>query len=68
MLDYCALPWDERCLSFHEAEQPVRTASLVQVRRPLHRTSVGHWRHYEKYLSPVVEALGPVARLAPEHR
>lgn len=59
MLDYCALPWDDRCLSFHEAERPVKTASLTQVRRPLYRTSVGRWRHYEKHLGPLIEGLGP---------
>ena len=68
MLDYCALPWDERCLSFHEAEQLVKTANLVRVRRPLYRTSVGRRRHYEKHLAPLVKALGPVACLAPERR
>ena len=61
MLDYCGLPWDDRCLSFHETERPVKTASLVQVRRPLYRSSVGRWRRYEKHLGPLMEALGPAA-------
>jgi hypothetical protein len=59
ILDYCGLPWDDRCLSFHETDRPVKTASLVQVRRPLYRSSVGRWRLYEKHLGPLIEALGP---------
>jgi tetratricopeptide (TPR) repeat protein len=61
MLDYCELPWDDRCLSFHETGRPVKTASLVQVRRPLYRSSVGRWRRYQKHLGPLMEALGPAA-------
>jgi tetratricopeptide (TPR) repeat protein len=61
MLDYCGLPWDDRCLYFHKTERPVKTASLVQVRRPLYRSSVGRWRRYERHLGPLMEALGPVA-------
>jgi tetratricopeptide (TPR) repeat protein len=70
ILDYCGLPWDDRCLSFHEVERPVKTASLVQVRRPLYRSSVGRWRRYEKHLGPLMEALGPVGAScrAPEGR
>ena len=61
ILDYCGLPWDDRCLSFYDAERPVETASLAQVRRPLYRSSVGRWRLYEKHLAPLKEALGPAA-------
>jgi tetratricopeptide (TPR) repeat protein len=61
ILAYCGLPWDDRCLSFHEAERPVETASLAQVRRPLYRSSVGRRRAYAKHLRPLMEALGPAA-------
>ena len=40
LIDYCGLPWDDRCLSFHETSRPIATASNVQVRRPLYRSSV----------------------------
>ena len=39
LIDYCGLPWDDRCLSFHETSRPIATASNVQVRRPLYRSS-----------------------------
>ena len=58
LIEYCGLPWDERCLAFHETERLVRTASVTQVRQPLYRSSVKRWRRYEKYLGPLLEALG----------
>ena len=59
LLEYCGLPWDGRCLAFHETKRPVRTASMTQVRQPMYRSSVERWRRYEKHLGPLLEALGP---------
>ncbi|MGB7126917.1 MAG: tetratricopeptide repeat protein [Methylovirgula sp.] len=58
ILAYCELPWDDRCLSFHETERPVRTASVMQVRQPIYKSAVGRWRDYEEFLGPLLEALG----------
>jgi tetratricopeptide (TPR) repeat protein len=60
LLDYLRLPFDEQCLRFHETERPVRTASSEQVRMPLYRSGVDHWRHFEAWLDPLKAALGPV--------
>jgi len=61
MLEFLDLPWDERCLRFHENLRVVHTASRDQVRRPVYGSSVGRWRRYEKHLRPLLEALGPAA-------
>jgi hypothetical protein len=53
----CGLEWDELCLSFHKTERPVGTASVIQVRQPIYRSSVGRWRPYEKELQPLLHAL-----------
>jgi tetratricopeptide (TPR) repeat protein len=58
LIDYCGLPWDDRCISFHRTSRPVRTASSVQVRQPLFRTSLERWRHYEAGLGPLIDELG----------
>ena len=58
LIAHCGLDWDERCLQFHKSERAVRTASLGQVREPVHRRSVGRWRRYERHLGPLIEALG----------
>jgi hypothetical protein len=60
LLDYCGLPFDERCLRFYETERPVRTASSEQVRRPINRDGVDQWRHFEPWLGPLKAALGDI--------
>ncbi len=61
LLDHCGLTWDERCLEFDRTERAVWTASAVQVRSPLYRSSIGHWRPGSEVIRPLVEALGPLA-------
>ena len=58
IIAYCDLPWDARCLSFHETERPVRTASATQVRQPIYKSAVNRWRVYEGQLAPLLDALG----------
>ena len=60
------MEWEPRCIAFHEARRPVRTASASQVRRPIYREGVDHWRHYASWLEPLEQALGPVLGCYPE--
>ena len=62
LLAFCGLPWDERCLRFHETERAVRTASSEQVRMPLYDSALGRWRNYRAQLSPLIEILEPELR------
>jgi DNA-binding IclR family transcriptional regulator len=57
IISYCDLAWDDRCLSFHQTDRPVRTASAIQVRQPIYNSAVGRWKAYEQYLGPLLEAL-----------
>lgn len=57
ILDFCGLNWDDDCLRFFENRRAIRTASHWQVRQPVYSSSVGRWRHFEKYLGPLKEAL-----------
>ena len=61
LLAFCGLDWHPDCNRFFETERPVLTASRAQVRRPVYTTSIGKWRHYEKHLGPLIEALGEYA-------
>jgi len=61
LLDHCGLPWDERCLKFHENRRPIHTASALQVRQPLFRSSLQRWRRYEAFLGPLLAELGDLA-------
>lgn len=60
LLDHCGLPFEDGCLRFFENTRPVRTASSEQVRQPIYREGVDHWRHFEPWLEPLKAALGPV--------
>jgi tetratricopeptide (TPR) repeat protein len=55
MLDFLGLPWDERCLRFHDTQRPVVTASFWQVRQKMYRGSIGRSRHYRKHIGPLLE-------------
>ena len=58
LLDYCGLPFEAACLRFHENKRAVRTASSEQVRKPIFREGLDHWRHFEPWLGPLADALG----------
>jgi predicted Zn-dependent protease len=65
LLDHCGLAFEDGCLRFYENERAVRTASSEQVRQPIFREGVDHWRHYEAWLGPLKQALGPVLEAYP---
>jgi len=53
MLDFVGLDWQPQCLNFSQTSRAVKTASAWQVRQSMYHSSVGRWRHYEKYLGPL---------------
>ena len=57
ILDYCGLQFEPACVEFHKTERSVRTASSEQVRQPIFREGLDQWRHYERWLGPLREAL-----------
>ncbi|MBQ4853155.1 sulfotransferase [Rhodanobacter sp. B2A1Ga4] len=65
LLEYCGLPFEASCLQFFRNPRPVRTASSEQVRQPIYREGVDHWRHYETWLEPLASALGSVLESYP---
>jgi tetratricopeptide (TPR) repeat protein len=58
LIAHCGLEWDAACLSFHQTERLVRTASVTQVRQPIYKSSVGRWRPDPERMRPLVEGLG----------
>ncbi len=63
ILEFLGLPWDPRCLDFHRTERPVVTASYWQVRQKMYADSVQRWRHYRRFIGPLLKLreLDPVA-------
>ena len=62
LLEFLGLEWDDRCLQFESTGQPVRTASVWQVRQGLHSGSSGRWQHY----APLIENFDSL--FAPDER
>ncbi|MBV9990756.1 MAG: sulfotransferase [Alphaproteobacteria bacterium] len=66
IFDYLGLPFEEKTLRFHETERAVRTASSEQVRMPLYKSGVDHWKNFEPWLGPLKTALGEVLDRYPD--
>ncbi|WP_246346905.1 tetratricopeptide repeat-containing sulfotransferase family protein [Sphingomonas jinjuensis] len=56
LLASLGLPWEEGVLSERDRGGVVRTASVWQVRQPLHQRSVDRWKNYAAELAPVRDA------------
>ncbi|TDJ33414.1 MAG: tetratricopeptide repeat protein [Gammaproteobacteria bacterium] len=50
IIDFCGLEWDAACMSFHEAESVVTSASNLQVRKGIYSDALEHWRNYSAAL------------------
>ena len=57
MINFCKLDWEEECLNFHSTRREVNTASAVQVRKPIYKTSVNLWEKYKENLNPLIKEL-----------
>ena len=57
ILDYLELPFEEQCISFHETDRSVRTASSEQVRQPINKKGMDRWKPYAKNLKPLLDNL-----------
>jgi tetratricopeptide (TPR) repeat protein len=60
LLRFCHLPWQDKCLEFHNHKNAVKTASVWQVRQPMYQTSVHRSRHYASHLREVESYLAKV--------
>ena len=56
LLAWLGESWDPKCLTFHEQRNAVRTASVWQVREPLHSGRRDRWRRYEPQLRSILGA------------
>ncbi len=59
MLDFCGLPFEDACLTFHQTDRAVRTASSEQVRQPIFTSGVDQWENFSPYLDSLRAILGP---------
>ena len=57
LLKFCGLQWDENCLEFFKNKRAVATASLVQIRNPIYKSSVKSWKNYEKHIGKLIDII-----------
>ena len=58
LLAFLGLDWEEAVLDAGSSAGPVKTASVWQVREPVHTRSSGRWRHYSAQLQDALDDLG----------
>lgn len=57
IIEFCGLPWDDKCLKYYEVDRTVLTLSYDQVRRPIYKTAVRRFDRYREFFKPLEAAL-----------
>ena len=57
LLSYCDLDWDKKCTEFYKNSRAVTTASLVQIRQPIYKSSISSWKNYSDYLDELINII-----------
>ncbi|MFT5543361.1 MAG: tetratricopeptide (TPR) repeat protein [Glaciecola sp.] len=57
ILDFCGLPFEQKCIDFHKTERTIKTPSSEQVRQPIYRSGLDQWKNFEAHLGPLKNAL-----------
>ena len=60
LLEFCDLSFEENCLRFYENTRAVKTASSEQVRQPIYKQGINHWKNFEDHLNELKLSLEPL--------
>ena len=60
-LAHCGLDWHEQCLEFYRDGKTSTTASMIQVRRPINKDSLGKWQRFEPFIGPLADLVADIA-------
>ena len=55
LIDWLGLEWDPACLEHYAGDSLIRTASITQVRQPIHTRSVARWKAYLPWIPELGE-------------
>ena len=58
LIAFAELDWEPACASPEAVSSSIVTASRRQARQPVNTASVARWRRHERFLEPLIEALG----------
>lgn len=64
VLEFLEVDWNDRVLRFdqHAQTKIVRSPTYADVKKPVFKTSVARWQHYQKYLEPCLPTLEPFVK------
>ncbi len=57
IIEHIGLNWDPNCLNLRDKNHFSRTASNLQIRKGIYKSSVKRWQKYEKYIGELREGL-----------
>ena len=57
LLKACNLNWNDKCLKFYNNKRVIKTASDIQARKKIYKSSIDSWLNYKKYLEEVFKRL-----------
>ena len=57
LLDHLGIEWDPACLRIYDTEREVATSSVAQVRTPTYTSYIARWKHFERYLQPMLQII-----------
>lgn len=63
LLAFAGLEFEPQCLDFHANPAPIATASSVQVRKPIYKSSVERWRKYGETIAPLEQVMRDAGRI-----
>jgi tetratricopeptide (TPR) repeat protein len=61
VLEFLGVGWEEDVLSYRDrlGGRQVNSPTYEAVAKPIYRTAIGRWQHYEQHLAPQLEMLEP---------
>ena len=57
LISFCQLDWEEKCLNFHNNNDPIKTLSVNQANKPIYKSSINKFKHFEKDLEILFKKL-----------
>lgn len=64
LIEFLELEWDQNCLTFYTLPRAIGTASYDQANKPVYNSSVMRWRHFDKYIEPLLTLPGHYSETA----
>ncbi len=53
IVEECGLNWDEKCLFHYKNDNPIKTMSTAQARKPVYKTSISSFEKYKTFLNKI---------------